>query len=375
MDHIGADLLVLILRNTPLGFVACVCRLVCKDWCAVISTGRAPLFWRRASYVEFTREITPLPTCYRVLLADGTWTIDFAWEALRLYTKSDITREFLAAEGFVTDDQWKTLSIMWGRHPRDIMDGDDDDDDDDFALCMTFKTHVLIAIREKLITVDQCLLAGRFSHLTLSALNATAGPFLAVLREKHFTFEELASVPWIPLLYLFDDKRCGLEAIREGFITARVLTYFSCESCTVCCTLERAVNAMRQGWFPWTYFETTDNACYVIERIFLDDNPLADAIRDGVIAWDSIADLNSNRINTLIDSPLAIEALRKRLVALDELVSLSNAQIKETFGQSYVLSLLSSDYVTIKEIAQLTEVSDIEPFLRTRLRKKIRLEK
>lgn len=61
------------------------CRIVCKAWCRIISTDRAPLLWGGAAgYAEFTLFMESLPEhTYRMMCADGIWTIDTALRIAR----------------------------------------------------------------------------------------------------------------------------------------------------------------------------------------------------------------------------------------------------------------------------------------------------
>lgn len=350
MDRIGPDILVSILRHTPLGFIACVCRLVCKEWCAVISTGRAPLFWRRPIYADFRRDIAPFPAFYRALLADGTWTIDFAWEAKRLLF-SDKTQKFIVDEGFATDAQVTRLSLG------------------------AFFTYNLVAMREGLIHIDDIMnITGTVLEVVrfMRMLDQTADRSHAALREKLFTFRELCHfATHIDRLYsLFDRNGYCLTALREGFITLSMLESVD----LLCCASRPALTAIREGWFPWEELLNYSIENYTLCQIFSVDTTLSNVIRNGIVKWSDIIQLGVLRCNVLIERPEIVEALVEQLFTVDDLAAVPSGYLAEAFYYPYVRSLIRSGHITLRDIAGLESARDIGPFLRSALRKKIKLD-
>ncbi len=306
MEILNSDLLVQCLKYLSPGNLA-LCRLVCKRWCEIISVisgrGRAHHFWR-SSYLDFVNKVMTLDISYRLLCAQNKWTVDLTLDIARLLAipKEKRTDKMLVEEGLMTTEQIVTVSKFMKRKAigwdillqfnnllialrECLVTPEQMESLINIEFCYTYfrREYVIVALREKLITIDQFV---AFPMHLSELLRTYRG--IILLRENLITIDEIFAFPnsnyvnfltmndWgiyalratntsadgrkrlitpeqirampnsLYLLYLFN--YCGLYALREGLITPeQVAALPSCDCVQFLFMNERGFNALKNG--------------------------------------------------------------------------------------------------------------------------------
>ncbi len=297
------DFLVLYLKHLPLGEVA-KCRLICKRWNEIISfiSGRAWYFWRM-SYEAFVKKLmSTLDGPYRILLSRGVWNVDFTLDIVRLFSKYRFKRHFeiFVKEGMMTGDQLENVR----RISRTWAHGDD------------YLKHLLcdsgiIALRERLITIEQVIAMPTTNYLTC-LLNFNG---IAALREHLITPEQVIDMSHSNYVgYLFDNNY-GIVALREGLITPKQIR--DMPNFVYLLYLFKNVNgitALRERLITPEQVAAMPSANYV-ESLFLNVNGIT-ALRKGLITPEQVASLPSAKYaGNLFYEDLDVSVFRLRLQA------------------------------------------------------------
>lgn len=199
----SADLLYAILRRLGDVRERARCRLVCKDWCRIISVDRAPLLWG-AIYAKFTHYMGLAPRVHSEMCADGIidartlyFVIDHyphRVEALDRLSRSDVFGVYAA--------------IVMGVIPNDPTI-------DTGVFTIFSYPNGIRAIHEGLITLE----AARQIHRNKleSLLHWNNG--IVALREGFITLSQVDAMPHrFYIDYLFGEET-GIDALREGRLT------------------------------------------------------------------------------------------------------------------------------------------------------------